>query len=122
MSKQREWKVHSVALDISLENQWRKKKLRPRRGFKLIKAIEQDNTSKSLEMGMSKNDLDLAAQRFVDMAKKQDKDLSPHKYFKAGANSMRDSIVEWLRSEVIRIDESLQCSDDYAEEIEKRFK
>lgn len=41
--------------------------------------------------------------------------------FKAGATSMRNSIVEWLRSEQAAQSDSLQCSDDYADEIEKRF-
>lgn len=69
---------------------------------------------------MNKSDLDLAAQRFVDMAKKQDKDLSPHKYFKAGAQEMRDSIVEWLRSDGVL--NTFHSADMFAQEIESRFK
>ncbi len=42
--------------------------------------------------------------------------------YTAGATSMRDSIVEWLRSEEAAQSDSLQCSDDYADEIERRFK
>lgn len=44
------------------------------------------------------------------------------KGYTAGASSMRDSIVEWLRSEEAAQSDSLQCSDDYADEIESRFK
>lgn len=42
--------------------------------------------------------------------------------YQRGAQEMRDSIVEWLRSEEAAQSDSLQCSDDYADEIERRFK